>query len=299
MSTGEPVFRNRVGPQFDGWSVLEFYARRYRHSSHARWSEWIREGRITRNGVVAREDDILDTGDVLTFMRPDRQEPPVPRHYVVVFEDHHVLVADKPAALPVAPGGAFFRHTLLHFIREERRTCAIHPAHRLDRETSGLVVFTKSREAARILALAFRERRVKKQYEALLCGTLEHEVTVTAPVGRLEGESRLFSHGVTEAGKEAITKFIPLGQCPGSGPSRVRAVPLTGRMHQVRIHAAHIGHPIIGDSLYGMEPARGAVDNPGIALHSSGIAFPHPDGEKEFRSSPPAWFNEILQRSRR
>ena len=242
-----------------------------------------------------REDDIIRTGDVLVFRRPEREEPPVPRNYLVIYEDRHVLVADKPAGLPVAPSGVFFHHTLLHFLRAERPAEILHPAHRLDRETSGLLVFTKSAEAARSLAVAFRERKVRKEYEALLRGMLEREVTAAAPVGRLDDTTRRFSYGITATGKESVTTFTPLASCPASGLTRVRAVPITGRIHQVRIHAAHIGHPILGDALYGEKQPEGAHAAPRLALHSSRIVFPHPEGEKEFRSSPPEWFREVFR----
>lgn len=292
----EPTFRNTVGPQYEGWSVLEFYTRRYRHSSPARWEEWIRAGRVTRNGAFVRENDVLRTADVLIFRRPEREEPLVPRNYLVVYEDRHVLVADKPAGLPVAPGGVFFHHTLLHFLRAERPAEILHPAHRLDRETSGLLVFTKSVQAARILAVAFRERTVMKEYEALLCGMLDREVMATARVGRLDDALRRFCYGVTASGKEAVTTFTPLAGCPGKALTHVRAVPLTGRIHQVRIHAAHIGHPVLGDVLYGEKQPEGAHPAPRLALHSTRIVFPHPQGEKEFRSSPPEWSREVFRR---
>lgn len=284
-----PFFRNVVGPQFDGWSVLEFYSFRYRHSPPGHWRSWIDEGRVHRNGVRAAADDMLATGDVLLFYREERPEPPVERSYHVIHEDEHVIVADKPGGLPVMPSGAFFRHTLLHMLRAEREGEAVHPAHRIDIETSGLVIFTKSKEAARLLAGAFRENRVGKEYRALLCGHLDRRITADVPTGRIHDTARRFTYGVTETGKEARTVFSPLAHLPGRSLTLVEAVPLTGRTHQIRIHAAHIGHPVLGDSLYGggrrFEPPSEAR----LALHSAAITFPHPRGEKQFRSEPPDW----------
>lgn len=287
-----PSYRNVVGPRYAGWSVLEFYSKRYRHSSPERWRQWIREGRVTKNGERASEDGLLAAGDVLVFRRPERHEPPVPRDYRVVYEDRHVVVVEKPSGLPVTPGGVFFHNTLLHFLRAERPGESLHPAHRLDIETSGLVVFTKSVDAARLLAHAFRERRVRKEYEALLTGSIAREVTVRVPVGRIDDPDRRFSYGVVPRGKDAVTTIVPIESFPCPALTLVRTLPLTGRIHQVRIHAAHLGHPILGDSLYGEKYRQGAPAPHRLALHATSIVIAHPEGEKQFRSSPPEWFRD-------
>ena len=285
-----PFFRNEVGPQFDGWSVLRFYSSRYRHSPRTRWRSWIEEGRIRLNGKPAHADDLLTSGDVLIFYREERPEPPVDPGYQVIHEDDHVIVVDKPAGLPVMPSGVFFRNTLLHMLRSEREGVTIHPAHRLDIGTTGLVIFTKTREAAGLLARAFRERRVTKEYRAILSGCLEREETVNVPTGRTHDPARRFSYGVTVSGKESLTIFTPLECFTQHDLTLVKAVPRTGRVHQIRIHAAHIGHPVLGDSLYGERLPYGSVAGGRLALHSSVIEFPHPLGDKQFESTPPDWF---------
>lgn len=298
----KPFFENIVGPQFVGWTVFEFYTKRYGHSPPGAWSRWIEEGRVTRNGEEASAGDVLETGDVLRFYREDREEPPVDTGYRIAFEDEDIIVVDKPSGLPVMPGGRYLHHTLLSLLRQQRGD-SIHPAHRIDSETSGLVVFTKSAGAARRIAAAFRDRRVRKEYEALMLDHLGEEVTVDMPIRKstpvqTEGECANSGSGEREA-KQAVTTFIPLSFHPDAGLTLVRAVPFTGRKHQIRIHASIIGHPVFGDSLYGgstaefrkITPTR-VPEPPRLALHAARIAIPLADGYREFRSHTPAWFRD-------
>jgi 23S rRNA pseudouridine1911/1915/1917 synthase len=293
----KPVYRNTVGPQYEGWSVLRFYSERYRHSSFSQWEKWIRGGRVQRNGKKAVADEILSTGDILLFFREERDEPEVNRSYRVVHEDGHVIVVNKPVNLPVMPSGVFFRNTLLHFLRSERLLETIHPAHRLDIETSGLVVFTKTRKAASLISRAFREREVVKEYEAILCGLLEEEIRVNAPVGRIHHTVHRFCYGITDSGRDALTVFTPIKYFSSKDLTLVKVSPHTGRIHQIRIHSAFVDHPILGDRLYGGDPNTGPGDSmitvpQRLALHATFISFPHPDGKKKFDSMSPDWFRD-------
>ncbi len=299
MSTEKPFFKNIIGSRFDGWTVIRFYTEMYPYATRRQWEAWIEAGRIEMCGRCARACEILRTGDVLIFFREERDEPRVESEYNVVHEDRHIIVVDKPGGLPVVPCGAYFRNTLLHLLRDGRPGETIHPAHRLDIETSGLVVFTKTRDAARILAQAFRDRCVLKEYEAVLLGHLTNEITVEVPIGRVCHPESKNAYGVTNSGKSATTVFTPIEYFSRRELTLVKAIPETGRTHQIRIHAAHIGFPVMDDTVHGgmrqfprpgSHPRRQGRSR--LALHATFISFPHPEGKKRFESQAPDWFRD-------
>lgn len=203
-----------------------------------------------------------------------------------IFRDDDLFVVDKPGGLVCHPSKRGPWSSLVGAAREYLGADVLHMPSRLDRETSGVVVFARGRETARKLQTAIERRRVSKVYWAVLEGRLESPVTVEQPIGPAEGAIVVARQAVRPDGRESITSFEP--EAWAGGRTLVRVRPLTGRMHQIRVHAAWLGHPVAGDKIYGpderwylefvrngftkeMERALGISRH---ALHCAEIGFP-------------------------
>ncbi|MGD0782588.1 MAG: RluA family pseudouridine synthase, partial [Candidatus Aminicenantales bacterium] len=267
---------------------------------------------IVINGRPAGPEDVLSCGDRLDYHRSPWEEPDVPEDVGVLFEDEDILVLAKPSGLPVLPGGRFLENTLLHLARR-RYGSLCSPLHRLGRGTSGAILFTRNAPTARFLTLAMKERRIRKIYLALASGTaMPDAFTVDAPIGPVPysqstaaGGAPGFDRGSTSAElarldnprAKAIHAYSPHGRPSTSHVRVIRRLPRenaallevtipTGRPHQIRIHLAYAGFPLVGDPLYqagglshpgGGESGRAArPGDVGYLLHSWKIRFPHP-----------------------
>lgn len=293
-------YPDRVSREDEGLSIAAFYALRYPHSTEAEWRLKIEAGDVLRNGLPAAADDILERGDALLYYRRPWAEPEAPTDFAVLHEDDDVLVLDKPAGLPVLPGGFFLERTLLHLVRE-RYGPACSPLHRLGRGTSGAILFTRNRPAARSLAKAMFERRLLKIYLALASGVaMPDAFTVDAPIGPVPHGLPKTVNAYRPDGRPSTSHVRVVRGLPDAGATVLEVTIPTGRPHQIRIHLAHAGWPLVGDPLYraGGLPIAGGVDDngsttpgaTGYLLHSWKIRFPHPSriGETEVVSPPPA-----------
>ena len=212
---------------------------------------------------------------------------------LVVFEDEHLLVVDKPAGLVVHPGAGNRSGTLVNALLERGIAGGVDPerpgvVHRLDRDTSGLMVLAKGEEAYSGLVVALSERRVSRVYRAVVVGEgLPATGTVDSPVGRDPTNPTLMAAGV---GRPGVTHFEVVHQAAGHTMLRVRLE--TGRMHQIRVHLEAIGHPVYADSFYGE-----AVPDRRLWLHAEHLAFVHPvTGEAlEFDSPIPEDLREAVR----
>lgn len=215
----------------------------------------------------------------------------------VLFEDGGLLAVDKPSGMPSHPTHARKLGTALQVAEAMLRTrtgdkVPLWPLHRLDTATSGVLLFAKSRDAARAVNQNFARRNVAKRYVALVSGIpspAEGEIRLALAEGHLWTEA-------SAAGKEAVTRYRVVETLRAE--SRVELEPLTGRMHQLRVHLAAIGHPILGDAKYG-GPSIGAAA-PRLMLHASRIDLPHPIGGRPFcvESPLPEDFRVVLDRLR-
>ncbi len=167
----------------------------------------------------------------------------------IVHRDSDLLVVNKPGGLVCHPSKRGPWSSLVGAAREYLGVERLHMPSRLDRETSGVVVFALNREIASRLQKAIERRRVAKIYWALLMGSLAAPVVVNQPIGPAEGALVAARQAVREGGRESVTEFEPLAAKGDWTLARVR--PLTGRMHQIRVHAAWLGHPVAGDKIYG------------------------------------------------
>ncbi|MCZ7675006.1 MAG: RluA family pseudouridine synthase [Roseovarius sp.] len=201
----------------------------------------------------------------------------------VLHADHEIVVVDKPAGLLSVPGrGAHLADCLLARVVEAFPMALL--VHRLDRDTSGVMVFALSPHAQRHLGLQFEKRQVKKTYVARVAGRLEpREGTVDLPL-IVDWPSRPRQKVCHETGRQAVTEWRVLRATDDE--SRVRLMPRTGRSHQLRVHMLALGHPILGDPLYAEGAARA---HPRLMLHSEELRLRHPDGGAgmRFRAGAP------------
>lgn len=208
--------------------------------------------------------------------------PDVP--LAVLHADHEVVLVDKPAGLLSVPGkGPHLTDCLITRVQGAFPTALL--VHRLDRDTSGVMVFALTPHAQRHLGLQFEKRQTKKTYVARVSGEMaERTGTVDLPL-IVDWPNRPLQKVDHEAGREAVTDWRVVRA--GDGETRVRLMPKTGRSHQLRVHMAELGHPILGDPFYASGPAR---DFPRLMLHSETLQFRHPDGGRGVRITAPVPF---------
>lgn len=263
-------------------------------SSRTRIQRLIRLGAVLLNGGPARVASRVQAGDrilvrmVVTGTYADAPLPmPAP-----FWEDPYLLAVDKPAGRLVHPTGRTTRGTIIDELQDRyralstvgRRPVALHLCHRLDRETSGVLLVAKTELARRALQRAFEADAVRKEYLAVVEGHPEKgQFEVDLPVAVHLDRARDSGHRLARAspdGKPSLTYFTVLGQGPGY--ALVRCRPVTGRQNQIRVHLAAAGHPILGDVGFGADPQRFAEQGGGTPyparalLHSEHLLFPHP-----------------------
>jgi 23S rRNA pseudouridine1911/1915/1917 synthase len=304
----------------DGFRLDRFLVSRITRLSRTRVQEIVAAGRVRRadTGEVLRRPALrLRAGEALIIERPAPVEPAVVMDYAVLHADEALLVLDKPAGLPVHPSARYHRNTLTQLLRT--RLGAGHGwemAHRLDRETSGVMVLGRRGGSARTLKHAFFAREVEKVYWALCRGCLTEQVRIDMPLGPAKGSAiriKMGPRALDDDGQAAATTVRPLafGEHRGAAISLVEARPETGRQHQIRVHLAELGYPLLGDKLYGLaeEKFLGIVEGGrplaeleaelGLgrhALHAVSLTLTHPtEGQRRCFTAPwPADLAEIL-----
>jgi 23S rRNA pseudouridine1911/1915/1917 synthase len=284
-----------VPPECSGWRLDHFLKRRIGRMSRTRIQAIIGEQIAFPDGRAVRASSPVRAGETILLRRPAPIEPEVPREFDVLFEDDSVLVIDKPAGLPMHTTAKFWRNTLVALLRERYPDEQMEIAHRIDRETSGVLLIARNRAVASTLTRAFARRTVEKTYLALVKGQPPDEGRIDIPLRLLDTKTRVMM-GPAREGEPgrlvAATKYRVVRRLPGH--ALCEASPLTGRQHQIRVHLACIGHPIVGDKLYGAGEAlfMRACEEPltpellacfdGLprhALHAHRLTFPHPVGK--------------------
>jgi 23S rRNA pseudouridine1911/1915/1917 synthase len=270
--------------------LLVYLVRRYPHSSEREWRERIEQGRVRLDGDRASPETVLRHGRVLTWRRPPWVEPEAPASFAVLHEDAHLLAVGKPAGLPTVPGAGFLENTLLRLV--ESSYAGAVPVHRLGRWTSGLVLFARSVRARQALSAAWREGAVRKVYRALAVGApREERFTMTYPIGEVNHRLLGTVFAASPEGKQSRSVARVLER---RGETFLAEVTIeTGRPHQIRIHLAAAGHPLVGDPLYpagGVPPSdcTALPGDPGYHLHAESLRLEHPaTGERLALSCAP------------
>ena len=237
-----------------GWRLDHFLKRRIGRLSRTKIQAIIGEQISFSDGRTVRPAASVRAGETIRLRRPAPVEPPVPRDFGILYQDESVLVIDKPAGLPMHTTAKFWRNTLTAVLRERYPDEQMEMAHRIDRETSGVLLIARGRDVASFLTRAFARRAVDKTYLALVKGHPPDQGRIDRPLKLLDTRSHVMM-GVAADGLPAVTTYQVLRRF--ADHALCAAHPETGRQHQIRVHFQSIGHPIVGDKLYGAE--RGAV----------------------------------------
>ncbi len=285
-------YRSRAGASEAGSTVLDFLTRTYRHSSRSEWLERIANGLVRVDGETVLPDRRLSPGDEIVWSRPPWEEPDVPLVYAVLHEDEDLLAVAKPGGLPTVPAGGFLEHTLLYMVRRRYSNAA--PAHRLGRGTSGIVLFARTALARDALGKAWRTGSVTKIYRALVSGIpARDDFSVDVPIGPVPHPLLGTVQAASAMGKPALSRVKVIERRETTSLVEVRIE--TGRPHQIRVHMAAAGYPLVGDPLY---VRGGGVDGEtpvlpgegGYCLHHMRLALSHPrdGGRFEVICLPPS-----------
>jgi len=294
-----------VEANYAGWRLDRYLKEKIRRLSRERIQRLI-ETRLEHEGRGRLKPSTrVVPGMRFALLRELEPEPEAPLSFAVVHDDGALLVVDKPAGLPVHPTARYLRHTFTSLARERFPGRKVDPAHRLDRETSGLLACGLAPEWTRALKAAFARGRVAKTYLALALGEPARDrFAVAAPLALTGASSVRVRMHVQEGGLPAETEFEVLGRrrTPDGAPVALLACrPRTGRQHQIRAHLHHAGLALVGDKIYGSDETifdrftrgaltgddRAALRLPRQALHAFRLELPHPrTGERLALEAP-------------
>lgn len=251
----EVTLTSVVGREFDKASLLDYLCGRFRYRERTGWEAELSARRLMINGRPADARSQVRHKDSVSYTAP-RKEPAVATDIRVLWEDEHLLVVNKPAPLPVHSDGVFITNTLINLLRQKTGNTALNLGHRLDRETSGVLVLAKNKAVTAKLMAAFDEQSLEKWYLAVARGEAAFtEELVRGGMGRdpasaLDLRQKLFATG-TPGSKDSATRFLVRERLKGY--TLLACQPLTGRTNQIRVHLEALGLPLAGDKLYGRD----------------------------------------------
>ena len=268
----------------------------------------IEEGHVTLNGKKAKKNDKLTPGDTVAYTIPEQKEVdirPTEMALDIVYEDEDVLVINKPKGLVVHPAAGHQDDTLvngllyamgddLSGINGELRPGIVH---RIDKDTSGLLAVAKNDLAHTVLASQLKDHTMARTYEAIVCGSFrEDSGTVDAPIGRHPSDRKKMCV-IQRNSRDAVTHWEVVKRYRGY--THIRCTLDTGRTHQIRVHMASIGHPILGDTVYGHKKPDLGQDSQ--CLHAGALCFRHPrDGRPVMVFAPlPDYFRQVIEKLER
>ncbi|WP_220815553.1 23S rRNA pseudouridine(1911/1915/1917) synthase RluD [Pseudomonas paralcaligenes] len=302
-----------VPSDLGGQRLDQVAAQLFDEYSRSRLSGWIKDGRLTVDGAVLRPRDIVHGGAVLSLQAEQEAQGEWAAQDIalnIVYEDEHLLVIDKPAGLVVHPAAGHADGTLLnallHHVPDIVNVPRAGIVHRLDKDTTGLMVVAKTLQAQTRLVDQLQKRSVSRIYECICIGVITSGATIDAPIGRSSANRQRMA--VIDGGKPAITHYRVLERFRSHTHVRVKLE--TGRTHQIRVHMTHAGYPLVGDPLYAgrfrIPPAASPTlvqtlrEFPRQALHARFLELEHPATGQRMRWESPlpedlVWLLSLLR----
>lgn len=317
----------RITKEESGTRLDHFLSKKFTYHSRTAWQKEILEGRILISGKKAKPGILIKEGDVVAYQLIEKEEPSVRTDYTILYEDDFIVAVDKPGDLPVHPAGVYRKGNLLTLLQESGNFGELFTIHRLDRETSGVVLFAKDSKTASFLSGLFSSGNIQKYYitkvygdfpkRKIGYGVLKSDATskirkkrafeerkVDRSLRTLKKNVVLETSTVSEADEEICLTYFRKMECTKSiklnDSSLVLCRPITGRMHQIRATLCSLGFPLWGDKLYGKDENVFLEfieeKNPDLsarlgmerqALHAYSIRFTHPVTKKRTRISAP------------
>lgn len=317
----------RVTKEESGTRLDHFLSKKFTYHSRTAWQKEILEGRILISGKKVKPGILIKEGDVVAYQPIEKEEPPVRKDYKILFEDEFIVAVDKPGDLPVHPAGIYRKGNLLTLLQESRKFGELFTIHRLDRETSGVVLFAKDSKTASFLSGLFSSGNIQKYYitkvygdfpkQKIGYGVLKSDAAskirkkrafaerkIDRSLRNLKKKILLENSASAEATEEIcltyfrnieFNKFLKF-----EGSSFVLCKPITGRMHQIRATLCSLGFPLWGDKLYGKDEnvflefieeknpdLKARLGMERQALHAYSIRFIHPVTKKRTRITAP------------
>jgi RluA family pseudouridine synthase len=293
------IVSSKVTAVFHQKPLLDYLAGRFTYQTREKWQARIEAGDVTCNGRSAAPHQIIRQGDVIACDLPEPPMPDVNLDYKIVYEDEWLLGVNKPGNLKVHGHGRFIQANLIYQLRHNHKPPYPEATliNRLDKNTSGILLLARDGGTLRDVQSQFAARTVEKTYLAVVHGLPNWKIQeVDQPIGRLPSVEGVYRFGVVEDGKPAQTVVEVIRPFPPHY-ALVRLTPKTGRTHQLRVHLAALGHPIVGDSLYTMSDAEflakfevGSSDKaqlPRQALHCAQTIIWHPQQKRPLTLNAP------------
>ncbi len=297
------VERFVVSEDYEGIRVDKYASLIMPGKSRSYLQKLIKDGSASLNGDAIKPSFIVSSGDELIIDVPESELPPIRPEDIaldIVYEDSDVLIVNKPKGMVVHPAPGHYSGTLVNALMYHCKDLSgingvLRPGivHRIDRDTTGLLIVCKNDKSHNSIAEQLQRHSCKRIYHALAKGVFkEKEGTIDAPIGRDDKDRKLMS--VKNGGKNAVTHYSVIQQF--TKYAYVKCELETGRTHQIRVHMKHIGHPLMGDEVYGGPKIKGVQ---GQCLHAKTIGFIHPSSGEEmfFDSELPAYMQEIIASS--
>lgn len=284
------IFTSKLPSNQKPISLAEYLSNRFTYYDKTKWAERIMDGKISLNGEICLNPaNFVGASDTIAYDAGEIIEPEADLNYSVVYEDDWLLGVNKPGNLLIHRSGKAFKNNLVYQLRFVHNPSYpdAHSTHRIDRETSGLVLLTKNKDQVSFVNKLFIDNKITKHYCAIVNGVFPESIElIDSPIGSAGLQSIPYKYWIDQNGKPALTKIISVEKI-NEFYSFVRLEPKTGRTHQLRVHLAATGYPIIGDKLYSVSEDEhiawrdNRLDNdkfiiPRQALHCTSMSFIHP-----------------------
>lgn len=282
-------------------TVLEYLTNRFTYYKEEDWVELILKGQVELDEKKLAPDSIVMPGQRIDFFIEDHlaEEPEVNRNWKLLWEDEYLFIVDKPADIPVHPAGRYRENSLLRILEDQYRDIQFYPCHRLDRETSGVLVFAKDALTSRFISEQFQRKSIIKEYRVWVYGNFPENLSLSGDIVKDEDsiirkKKKLTKESVGEK-PTAITEFILLRS--NGRISELKVFPITGKIHQIRASLYSEGYPIVGDKIYGKDETAflefiesGWSDKLNLALghnrqalHCNSLELIHPSSQESIQ----------------